>query len=962
MTVAGFQISGAAVALGVITGMVYGILAVGLVLVYRTSRIINFAHGEIGAFGAALLGVAAVRWHLPYWPAFALAIAAGAALGGLSEVVVVRRLRGAPVVISVVATIGLAEFISLMSAVINNQAGAGTTFPQPSGVPAFDIGALRVTPAYTATLILTPVLVVALAVFLQRGRLGLALRATSANPESASLSGVPTGRMSALSWAIAGGVAAYTAALVLPTRGFTNEQFLGPGLLLRALACAVIARLVSLPAAMIGGVVLGVIEQVLLTNYPSGGVVDATIFIIILLALLLQQPRTGRTEQRGSWAAVEPWGRLPDSFTRVAAIRNLGSRVYWLALAIALVLPAFSSNTTCLTFVIIAAFTLVGLSVGIVTGLSGQLSLGQFALAGVGATLSYVVTRHGGNFVLGLVTAGIGSAAVALAIGLPALRIRGLMLAVTTLGFALAAQDWLLAQPWMLGAGVTPRRPVLFGLQLDTGRRYYYVALAVVVAGLWLSRNVWRSGVGRRMRAVRDNDDAARSFTVRPTTCTLQAFAVAGFLAGLGGAVYGHSLSLLASSAFPLDSSINAAAVSVVGGMGLMIGPLLGTLYIVGVPAFLPLDNAGLAATSFGWLALILTVPGGIGQLLRGPRAQLVGFLARRAGVDPQSPDGAALPSELPTISRIGVSRPSPDPAGAPILRAAGLSRSFGGVRAVNGVSLAVGAGETLGLIGPNGAGKTTLFELLSGFTKPDDGHIHFRDREITHDSPETRAKLGVIRSFQEGALFPTLTVADAVMVALEREEPTRFGRSLIGLTGADRRKAVRAHDLVGMLGLGGYRDHQLRELSTGTRRIAELTCLIALDPVVLLLDEPTSGIAQRESEALGQVLVRVKDQLGLTLVLIEHDIPLVMGIADRVVAMESGRILAAGTPAEIQRDPAVVASYLGTDEQALGRSDTGTRSGGTCDALTRRGVQCSKRAGDDGRCAQHRHIARGLS
>jgi ABC-type branched-subunit amino acid transport system ATPase component len=231
-------------------------------------------------------------------------------------------------------------------------------------------------------------------------------------------------------------------------------------------------------------------------------------------------------------------------------------------------------------------------------------------------------------------------------------------------------------------------------------------------------------------------------------------------------------------------------------------------------------------------------------------------------------------------------------------------------------------AGETVGLIGANGAGKTTTFEMLSGFTTPDRGRVRLNGEDVSQLPPEARARRGLIRSFQDAALFPTMTVSEVVALSLERVDPTRLVPSLLGIGGADRRKQGRARELLGMMGLHGYRNTPTSALSTGTRRITELACLIALEPSVLLLDEPTSGIAQRETEALAGVLQRIKDELDLTLVIIEHDIPLVMSISDRVVAMEAGSIIAAGPPEQVKEDPLVISSYLGGDVRAIERSD----------------------------------------
>jgi ABC-type branched-subunit amino acid transport system ATPase component/branched-subunit amino acid ABC-type transport system permease component len=919
LSIAGFEVALPVLTLGVITGMTYGILAVGLVLIYRSNRIINFAHGEIGAFGGTLLAIAVVRWGFPYWAAFPLAVGASGALGGLTEIAVVRRLRRAPALMSLVATLGVAELLSAVSLVMNAQVRAGYIYPQPSGLPEFDVGALRVTHAYSGMLFGVPLVVVALAVFLRRSRHGLAIRASAENPDVARMSAIFAGRMSTLSWVLAGGLSAITAVLIFPTRSAGTGQVLGPGLLMRALAGAVVARMTNLPVALVAGIGLGVVEQELLWNYPRGGFVEAVLFVVVVAALLAQMRTGSREQERGSWATVQPWPPLPEAFLRVWTIRNLGRILAAVALMLAVVIAIVASNSTAILLVAILGYTLVGLSIGIVTGLGGQLSLGQFALAGIGATASYAITHEIGNFLAGFAGAGLAAAIVSALIGLPALRIRGLMLAVTTLSFALAAEAWLFQQPWALSDGVAPGRPILGSVAIDSGRKYYAFTLVFLVFGFWLARNVWAGGLRRRLVALRDNEDGARAFTVPATRVKLQAFALSGFLAGVGGAVYGHALARIASATFPVGASVNVVAMTVLGGIGILAGPLVGALYIIGVPQFVPLDSAGLAATSFGWLLLILYFPGGIAQLCRPLRERTADALARLSGVDPAAARAGTATTETPAPVLAAAARP----VGAGVMLAAtGLRKRFGGVRAVDGVDLEVRTGETLGLIGPNGAGKTTLFELIGGFTKPDEGRVVFDGRDIGRLGPEHRGRLGLIRSFQDASLFPTMTVLDAVMLSLERSEPTRFLAAVAGLNGSERRKDARARELVDLMGLAPWRNRQIRELSTGTRRIAELACLVALAPKLLLLDEPSSGIAQRETEALRGVLENLKAHLDATLIVIEHDIPLVMALSDRIVAMESGKIIATGTPAEIRNDPAVIESYLGVDPRAIERSE----------------------------------------
>ena len=928
------------VLLGTIIGLTYGLLAVGLVLIYRTNRIINFAHGQIGAFGSAFFGLAAVKWHIPYWVAFPLALLVSSATGAAAETGVVRRLRNAPRLMSIVATLGVGQFLVIFSAVINSTASAGSLYPQPSWLPVFNVGALRVTQAYSGMLFLSPVFVLGIALFLKRSRFGLAIRAAAANPEAARMSGIFASRMSSLAWAIAGALSAFTAILTAPTQGFISGDSFGPSLLLRAMTAAVIGRMQSLPLALAGGVGLGILEQLLLWNYPRSGLVEVTLFVIILVALLLQRQRGGRDEEKGSWAAVQGLRPIPQRIQQIRLVRILPTVLTVAFIALLVALPLFITNSLSVTFTGMIGFAIVGLSIGVLTGLGGQLTLGQFAVAAIGAVVSFQVSSRIGDFPLALLYAGLGAGLVSVVIGLPALRIRGLMLTVTTLGFALATPAWLLAQPWMLGEGRDPGRPIVFGRALDTGHAYYYFALTLFVIALILARNIRRSGFGRLLVAIRDNEDNARAFTVRASVVKLQGYLIGGFIAGIGGATYGHSLSSIGVATFPAKSSIDVVVMTVLGGVSVLIGPVLGAVWILGLP-LLNIGNIALAATNLGVLLVILWKPGGLIQFVQPVRDRLVKAIARRHGIDPEplfagedvADEGPASVESLATLR----ARDRPQAGGAvpvqrrptfgtTLLEARHLRKSFGGVHAVRDVSFAIRAGETVGLIGPNGAGKTTTFELLGGFTRPDTGHVVFDRRDISTVGPEERAKLGLIRSFQDAALFPTMTVKETVMLALERVAPTRFLSSTIGLTLGERSKERQALALVSAMGLDRYRDKQIQELSTGTRRITEIACLVALEPVCLLLDEPSSGIAQRETEALGKLLMDLKAQLDLTLVIIEHDIPLIMGISDRIIAMADGSVIAEGTPDEVRVDPAVVDAYLGGSITAIERSGDADR------------------------------------
>ena len=299
------------------------------------------------------------------------------------------------------------------------------------------------------------------------------------------------------------------------------------------------------------------------------------------------------------------------------------------------------------------------------------------------------------------------------------------------------------------------------------------------------------------------------------------------------------------------------------------------------------------------------------------------------------SRDGSGIGAERATTAaatgpdgQVGPGRTPPGTTGAPAapaLEASGLAVRFGGIAAVDGVSLTVAPGEVVGIIGPNGAGKTTLFDLISGFTRCDTGTVMVGGRDVTGSSPDRRARLGLGRSFQDARLFPDLTVEDTIAVALDRwvdvTDPFNAALHLPAWVDSEHKVRLLTDELIEMLNLEAFRSKFIRELSTGSRRVVDLACVVAHRPSVVLLDEPSSGIAQRESEALGPLLLQIRDTLGASLVVIEHDIPLLSGVADRMIALDQGRCVAEGPPHQVLEDPLVVASYLGVTDAAITRS-----------------------------------------
>jgi branched-chain amino acid transport system ATP-binding protein len=303
-------------------------------------------------------------------------------------------------------------------------------------------------------------------------------------------------------------------------------------------------------------------------------------------------------------------------------------------------------------------------------------------------------------------------------------------------------------------------------------------------------------------------------------------------------------------------------------------------------------------------------------------------FIAGASGAPapaPAAPRRARSRKPVTAPAGSGTSRHAPGPDAPAILECSGLVKRFGGITAVNQVDLQLRAGEILGLIGQNGAGKTTLFDCISGFLPVDSGRVRLRGTDITDHRPHERAALGLGRSFQEARLFPTLTTEETIAVARERH--LLSGGLVAAALGqpvardSEEDVAAKVGFLIELMGLGAFREKLTGELSTGSRRIVELACLLASDPAVIVLDEPSGGVAQKESEALGPLLRRVQEVTGTSILVIEHDMPLLTGLCDRMIALELGAVIAEGTPAEVLDHPRVIESYLGTDATAIARS-----------------------------------------
>lgn len=650
---------------GLVAGLLYGLLALGLVLLYRTTRVLNFAQGQLGVVAAVLLLKLTRDLGIFYWPSMFVVLALAASLGALCELLL-RRLFHRPRVIVMVATIGLSQVLFLFTLL---PIVAPDDFFVPYPLPfdwTLSIGGGILQPGEVATLIVAPLVAIGLAVFLRSSPWGLGMRAMAENSDSARLSGVWVKRMSTLAWAIAGLLSAITAILDAPGQASALKEALPPGLLLRALAAALIAGMTSFTIAFVAGIAIGIVEQVV--NYNLVGdpnktsIITFSLFALILVVLFVRVrvlQRGQRGEERSSWGLAGDSARAALDRTRAW----VGRSGVVLTLAVAVLLPAVVSPGRSFLLARVCIFAVIALSLTILTGWAGQVSLGQFGLVAVGAVIA--ARAPDWNLAILLPVAGLVTALVAIIVGLPALRIRGLYLAVTTLGFALFMQVSVLSTPcWnapIVGgqvctglpdpASALVARPSFLGWDLSSDADFAWFSLGILLLAIVVVRT-WRDrGIARRLIAVRDNEAGAAAMGIPVVRTKLLAFAVSGFMAGVAGVCLAFALERIKPGDFSVTESILVLSMVVIGGLGSVEGAVLGALYLVGLPAALGSTSTVQFITSgFGVLVFLLYLPGGLADLLHRAGDGVARLIEHRRSGGVVPPEADASESLVPAV------------------------------------------------------------------------------------------------------------------------------------------------------------------------------------------------------------------------------------------------------------------------------------------------------------------------
>jgi ABC-type branched-subunit amino acid transport system ATPase component/ABC-type branched-subunit amino acid transport system permease subunit len=598
---------------------------------------------------------------------------------------------------------------------------------------------------------------------------------------------------------------------------------------------------------------------------------------------------------------------------------------FLIALVLAAVLPptlgaAVLSDKNALLSSKSCAFAIAAISLNMLMGYAGQISLGQFAFVGVGAFTTGIVTSPEQMrlpWVAGLAAAAAVGGLIAFLVGLPALRLRGLYLAVVTAMVAYVGWQSLFRIESVGGgsAGKVTPHPYINGNPITSDTGFLAIAAVLLVVVWQLDVNVTRTRLGRAFQAIRANEQVAASFGVDVTRYKLLAFTLSGAMAGVAGSIMGTAFGTVTASTFDYATSLLLVVIVVIGGLGSRWGVVTAAIFATLLPDTLVwIFGPGIRGLDLVINAALLMYT--LAQHPGGFAGAVEHFLERgRQRKGGEAPLPPTRPN-LPALTRPVGMPPAPrQRRGAAVLQATDVSVRFGGLQAVDSAWLRVDRGTIVGLMGPNGAGKTTMFNAITGALTPDTGRIELLGVDVSSYPTHQRTALGMSRTFQLIGLAKGQSVYENLLIAQHLAAPygvlsalTRVGSSRF----YERDIRARADEVIDGLGFGRYRDTQVARLSHGQQRIVEIGCALVTSPELVMLDEPSAGMSPAAAEDLAATLRDMRDVLGRTVLLIEHNVPLVLDVSDELYVMDAGRVIANGEPVEVVTRPEVVTAYLG--------------------------------------------------
>jgi ABC-type branched-subunit amino acid transport system ATPase component/branched-subunit amino acid ABC-type transport system permease component len=895
------------VLIGIGTGALYAMVAQGLVLVYRGSGVVNFAHGAFVMFGAYVYYEFAEHLHLGLWVAVAVSVACTATLGATIQLLILRPMRRSSALSRLIATLGV--LIAVQAAAVLLFGDSVLFAPRVLSANGVEIlpGA-RVGEDRLIIFLVGLVLTIALWGVYRFSNFGRITTAVAQNPRTAASMGHSPDLIALANWSVGGALAGLAGCFIGPITSLEPVNL--PLIVLPALAAALIGGFSSFPLAFVAAELIGVAEALMARYVTTPGLAESVPFLAVILVLIVR----GRGLPLRSYLL----DRLPSVGT--GRVRVVPVAVASLAMAATIMFWASADLDAYLAVTITMA--IMCLSIVVVTGYAGQISLAQYVLGGVGAFgAAKAASSYHAPFLLAILIGAVLAVVVGGIVGIPALRSRGINLAIVGLGMAVAVYDLVLNNDRYSGGldGIVVQSPSIFGWNIDPlahPARYAMVCLVALVLVALIVANLRRGRVGRRLLAVRSSERAAASLGVSVYWCKLYAFMVAAAIAAIGGALFAFTQSVIITSEFSVTPSVNLVTVTVVGGVGDIPGAILGATLVAGGVGTRLLNMIDLQV----WLPLI----GGLMVLyvLRTDQDGLAAMnvkLIREAWhkVRPKRAATAAVSAPRRSEAAPGaVTRTRPIRMPAQALEVDNVAVRYGGVHALDGVSLTVEPGTVHGVIGPNGAGKTTLVDAITGFASLGGGSVRLNDVDVSRWSPLRRSRAGLRRSFQSVELFAHLTARENIAVGCDD------GRRRNYLTDLVRPGKVQLSDEARMAGssfrLDSVLDSPIESLPFGDRRLVAIARAVASGPSVLLLDEPAAGLSDREAAELADLVRSLAHDWGIAVLLIEHNIDMVLSVCDTVTVLVEGKVLASGTAEEIRGNAGVLAAYLGGDADRL--------------------------------------------
>ena len=630
---------------GVVLGLITSLVALGIVLTYRSNRVLNFAQGELGLLPTVLSVMLIVESGFPYIAAFAIGLAAAALLGVSSEFLVIRRFSRSPRLILTVATLGLAQILVLCALLMPDWWGSGVTsqrIDSPLNIQ-FDFDKFRFNDNHVIVVIIVPLVLMAVGLLLHRTRIGVGIRAIAEDFDRAGMLGIPVRRLQSFVWSLATVLAFLALFLRSSIYGLPVGGQLGVLFFLRALTAAVVGKLTDLKTVLATSVVLGVLQQGIMWNsgspMRSNALMAAMCAGVILLALIVRRQTYSRFDNLRETLSMGETRPIPPELRSLKEVRIGKVVIILLFAAFLIMIPYWFGIVTILRISSLFVYAIVMISLVVLTGWGGQISLGQMAFFAAGAAIAAkMIIEWNLDLIPAVIFAGVFGALLSLLVGLPALRIRGLFLAVTTFAFELAMMSYFLNGrffDWLpSNSERVDRLPILGRIDYTSSRGIYFVTVVALLLTLGAVHGLRQSRTGRVLVALRDNEQGVAAYGVSVMKAKLMAFAIAGFFAGAAGALYVvHQQSFGGLTTNRLGNSIRVFIAAIVGGIGSTMGAMIGSLFLFGTIWWLRGDWS-IFATGFGVLTVLLIAPGGISSLLYRFRDWLLTLFAFRRDIN----------------------------------------------------------------------------------------------------------------------------------------------------------------------------------------------------------------------------------------------------------------------------------------------------------------------------------------